>query len=405
MNELAKKAKKKAGAPKRASKASKKSASKRSASSKKRSESDQSREGATKVPEPSVRKDATPVAYADRQSSKGKKRSSDGLWGIIAIIAIVVILALLVVWARSGTSTVESASKEGGTVVAYANGAPVYKDDVDEMYAALIRQDPELTREHALNQSIYIALLENEAKEAGVTVDQADVEQLYNRQLAAIIQSMGEENFNARLSELGMAQGDFEMRAKEAIVLDEMIRGLFALEVYPGITVTEEEARVAFETTHKPVPGETRTASHILICYQGAERCTDSTTKEEALALATQVKEMYDGTNFNELAMEYSTGPSAPDGGDLGMFGRGVMVPEFEAAAFSLPLNVISEPVETAFGYHLILVRDKTDPPVFDEYKQTIMEDLIAIKRQAAEREYVIALREDAQVTYAEAWS
>ena len=64
--------------------------------------------------------------------------------------------------------------------------------------------------------------------------------------------------------------------------------------------------------------------------------------------------------NFAEYAQKYSDDPgSKTNGGSLGWFGKGMMVPEFEKAAFSLAKNKISPPVKTQFGYHLILVMDK----------------------------------------------
>lgn len=86
-------------------------------------------------------------------------------------------------------------------------------------------------------------------------------------------------------------------------------------------------------------------ASHILV-----------KTKEEALKIK---EEILAGKPFEEAAMEYSTCPSGSRGGDLGYFGRNVMVVEFDHAAFELPVGEISEPVNTNFGWHLILVTDK----------------------------------------------
>ena len=62
---------------------------------------------------------------------------------------------------------------------------------------------------------------------------------------------------------------------------------------------------------------------------------------------------------FEEAAKEYSQCPSKAQGGDLGFFGHGVMVKEFEDAAFSAPLNSVSDPVKTQFGWHLIKVTDR----------------------------------------------
>ena len=65
-----------------------------------------------------------------------------------------------------------------------------------------------------------------------------------------------------------------------------------------------------------------------------------------------------DGTDFNLLAELYSTCPSSSSGGDLGWFGRGAMVPEFEQASFDLNINEVSAPVQTQFGWHLILITE-----------------------------------------------
>lgn len=87
-------------------------------------------------------------------------------------------------------------------------------------------------------------------------------------------------------------------------------------------------------------------ASHILVG-----------TKRDADILRQKI---IDGElTFENAAKQYSRCPSRFEGGDLGYFGRGAMVPAFEGAAFNLPLNEISEPVETRFGWHLIKVIDK----------------------------------------------
>lgn len=83
-------------------------------------------------------------------------------------------------------------------------------------------------------------------------------------------------------------------------------------------------------------------ASHILVA-----------TEEEAKALYNEIK---NGKDFAEAAKEYSKCPSGQASGDLGFFPRGVMVKPFEDAAFSLKQGELSEPVQTQFGWHLILV-------------------------------------------------
>lgn len=96
-------------------------------------------------------------------------------------------------------------------------------------------------------------------------------------------------------------------------------------------------------------------ASHILINqYGNAEK-----NKAEAMKLYDQLK---NGADFAKLASEYSRDPgSAKNGGDLGWFSRGMMVPEFENVALNAKVGVVQEPIETQFGYHIIKVTDKSD--------------------------------------------
>jgi len=97
-------------------------------------------------------------------------------------------------------------------------------------------------------------------------------------------------------------------------------------------------------------------ARHILIAFQGAERSTATRSRDDALKLASDLrKKISNGEKFEDLARNHSDGPSKSEGGDLGTFGKGQMVPAFEKIAWSLGLGEISQPVETPFGFHLIL--------------------------------------------------
>lgn len=101
-------------------------------------------------------------------------------------------------------------------------------------------------------------------------------------------------------------------------------------------------------------PNQVR-ASHILLMYEGSMRSTATRSKDEAKSQIEDMKSQIEGgADFAELAKKHSDCPSGQEGGDLGAFPRGAMVPEFEQAAFSLEPGQTSGVVETAFGYHLI---------------------------------------------------
>lgn len=96
-------------------------------------------------------------------------------------------------------------------------------------------------------------------------------------------------------------------------------------------------------------------ASHILLMYKGSMRSTATRSKDEALATVTRLKEeVTSGSDFAELAKRHSDCPSGGEGGDLGYFSPGQMVPEFDTVVFKLQPGQVSDVVETAFGYHLI---------------------------------------------------
>ena len=87
------------------------------------------------------------------------------------------------------------------------------------------------------------------------------------------------------------------------------------------------------------------TARHILV-----------STEAQCLELKQQIQA---GADFSELAKKHSSCPSGAQGGDLGRFGPGMMVPEFDKVVFSAPVNEVQGPVKTQFGYHLIRVLDR----------------------------------------------
>jgi len=148
---------------------------------------------------------------------------------------------------------------------------------------------------------------------------------------------------------------------------------------------TDEAAMQAAYEELKAEPDfaiEQITARHILV-----------ETEEAAQEV---IAELDEGADFAELARERSTDPAASQGGELGTFRRGSMVPPFEAAAFALePGSYSSEPVQTQFGYHVILVEEKEAiEPSFAEVEEQLRADLT---RQAIE-DLLEDLRADAEV-------
>ena len=145
----------------------------------------------------------------------------------------------------------------------------------------------------------------------------------------------------------------------------------------------EEEYQAAYDAAMADFPEEPEfNASHILV-----------ETEEEASAIVTELEE---GADFADLAKQKSTGPSGPDGGALGWFGLGQMVSEFETAVTALEPGQVSAPVQTQFGWHVILLNETrmVAPPTLDEVRDQITQQLQRERIDAT----INAIREDSTV-------
>ena len=142
-------------------------------------------------------------------------------------------------------------------------------------------------------------------------------------------------------------------------------------------------------------------ASHILLMYAGSARSTATRTKEDALAEINALKEQVaNGSDFAELAKANSDCPSGQQGGDLGMFGRGMMVPEFEKVMETTKENQISEPFKTQFGWHIIQVLERRSHDATEEIKRSKIRE--SIFKRKSEEEYLSWLRRLRDEAYVE---
>jgi len=179
-----------------------------------------------------------------------------------------------------------------------------------------------------------------------------------------------------------------ETYIQEARRMQDNILKQFAIHnLLKDIKVTEEDL-LNYYNEHKDMFKESESvkASHILI---------DDEAKAEEIA-----KEINDGLSFEEAASKYSSCPSNAQGGDLGFFTAGRMVPEFEAAAFDMKVGEVSAPVKTQFGYHIIKVTDRKEASVksFDEVKGQLSQQLMAMKQQETYLNRVDELKKEYEV-------
>lgn len=175
--------------------------------------------------------------------------------------------------------------------------------------------------------------------------------------------------FNGILDQLvqqtALAQGfRGTLPPRVTLSLDNETRSLIAGEVIEGVMgqdVSAEDLKAAYEEQYSETnPEEEYNASHILV-----------ETEEEANAIKA---ELDGGADFAATAREKSTGPSGPGGGELGWFGKGMMVPEFEQAVVGMEAGAISAPIKTQFGWHVIKLNElrKKSAPELESVREEL---------------------------------
>lgn len=182
-------------------------------------------------------------------------------------------------------------------------------------------------------------------------------EVLFNGILEQLIQqTLLAQSFDGDLPKRVQLSLENETRSLTA---GEALEGLFATALTPAALQAAYEAR--FEGAEQ---AEEYNASHILV-----------ETEEAAVAIKAEIE---GGAEFAAVAREKSTGPSGPNGGQLGWFGTGAMVPSFEAAVIALEVGEISDPVQTQFGWHVIILNETRvqERPALEDIRAELEDEL-----------------------------
>lgn len=264
-------------------------------------------------------------------------------------------------------------------------------DDAKKFFAQQLRRE-----------FVMKALLLNEAAKKGITVTDAEVAA---RVEEIIKTAKGQPGAPKSLDDILASHPMGKERARTEFRDSVLINKLVEQEIVPKIKVDQEELKKQYteivsnitQRAKAPQPEKVR-ASHILIKTDDGKSSEDA--KKEIDALHAQLKglkgkELSD--KFAALAKEKSGCPSKERGGDLGEFGHGQMVPEFDKAAFALAEGALSEPVKTQFGWHIILATKKipaktpTDAEVekaVAEQKPTLAELEKRMKNQETQQKF-----------------
>ncbi|HTX56758.1 MAG TPA: peptidylprolyl isomerase [Candidatus Acidoferrales bacterium] len=218
----------------------------------------------------------------------------------------------------------------GGGDIATVNGQAISRAEFDSK----LESSPAALA--TLQQMVREILLQQYAQKNGITVSDAEITQREDQLKANFPPGEWADMLKSR----GLTEDDVHKLLSDQIIIDKAVG--------KNVNVTDAQIKAYFDKNHAAFdkPAEV-TARHILVA--------DLKTADKVEALLKQ------GKDFAALAKEYSIDPGSKDkGGELGTFRHGQMVPAFDQAAFSLPVGVISAPVKSPFGYHIIQVESRT---------------------------------------------
>lgn len=256
------------------------------------------------------------------------------------------------------------------------------------MTMAEIRQNLPKLEAKALDQAIGAKLLLDQAARLDIPVTEKDID----AEVARVVQQVGgEENYKKALDAQGISEADFRKELEKGARVNMLVNQACAHVADP----TEDEV-TAFYEAHKAeyVEPPQVLCQHILV----------KGSNDAALDKIKEIREriVNDKADFAEEAKKHSDCPSGAQGGSLGWFGRGMMVPEFDKAAFEMKKGEVSGVVTTEFGYHIIYKADErgggqqTIVDVHDQIKDLLRHEA----RGKAMDAYVADLREKATIEY-----
>ena len=255
-----------------------------------------------------------------------------------------------------------------------------------------IRSQLPLLKQKAEEQAVGTALLFQEAAKLDFPIPEQDIDQAIRRMQD---EAGGPDRFRAILHKQGRNVVQLRAEIMRGKKVDKLVEKICADAAEP----TEDEARAFFEEHRADFGKEAQVrAQHILVSPKGK----GEEAKAEALAKIKAIRErVAAGSDFSEEAAAHSDCPSGKQaGGSLGWFSHGMMVKEFDEAAFALPVGGLSDIIETQFGYHVILKNDeqKESVPDFLEARERVKDLLRHDRRGKALADHVAELREKATI-------
>ncbi len=198
-------------------------------------------------------------------------------------------------------------------------------------------------------------------KDTTIQVTPREVEEAVKEQLKKVKSEFSEEAFKEQLKSEGLTESELRKKYREQIKNQMMIDRLIASKL-SKVSVSTREVKDFYQTYKDSIPDQPNAIklSHILLEIKTSQETLDSlrSVGENIVEMAKK------GKDFAQLASLYSDDPTGKEGGDLGFFKKGDMIPKFEQTAFALKPGEISDVVETELGFHVIKVEGKRDDQV-----------------------------------------
>ena len=234
--------------------------------------------------------------------------------------------------------------------------------------------------------------LEAKALDQAARLDIPVTEKDIDAEVARVVQQVGgEENYKKALAAQGISEADFRKELEKGARVNMLVNQACAHVADP----TEDEV-TAFYEAHKSEYVE----PHQVLCQHILVKGSNDAALDKIKEIRERI--VNDKADFAEEAKKHSDCPSGAQGGSLGWFGRGMMVPEFDKAAFEMKKGEVSGVVTTEFGYHIIYKADEkgggqqTIVDVHDQIKDLLRHEA----RGKAMDAYVAELREKATIEY-----
>ena len=264
-----------------------------------------------------------------------------------AAAATVLALAAPAAWAGTANRIVAIVNEAVITEADLAAHVSDLADELEERLPDEPRDDGAL-RAAVLQRLIQQQLILQEGRRAGVTVPSAAV----LKRLEELRERFDTEaDFQHSLKTSGLSEERLKEQIREQLLIKAVIDG----RIRSGISVSPQEvAREANKDPAQAQPGERVRAAHLLI------RVTEERPEAAARALIEQLHRQAErGADFGALAAKHSEDPHRDEGGDMGWVAQGDLLPELDAALFSLSPGQVSDPIQTRLGFHLVKVLDR----------------------------------------------